>query len=121
MRKPAAGRTRRVRGTWRPPQAVPELTCYAIRRSGDAMLLDVPGERAQRAEDTDVVLVIGAQLETVALGNFQRKLQRVDRVQRQPGLEQRRLGVDVRGRDALQVESGNDEFRELALGRGLAC
>src|SRR4029450_10503485 len=85
------------------------------------MLRDVPGERAQRAEDPDVVLVIGAQLKTVALGNFQRKLQRVDRVQPETRLEQRRLGIDVRGADTPPVESADGGFREVALGRGLAC
>ena len=79
-----------MRRNMRPPQDDPadyEL-CGSVRlgASGDAMLRDVPGQRAQRAEDADVVLVIGAQLKTVALGNFQRKLQRVDRVQPRPVL-----------------------------------
>ena len=90
-------------------------------RQLDAVTLDVSGERAQRAEDAHVVLVVRAQLEAVALGDLQRQLQRVDRIQTQAGLEQRRLRIDVRRRDAFEIQCGDDEFGKLALAGRLKC
>ena len=85
------------------------------------MLFDMRRQRAQRAENPHVVFVVGTQLKAVALGNLQRQLQRVDGIQPQSGLEQRRLGIDVRGRDAFQIERGDNEFGELALAGRLSC
>ena len=85
------------------------------------MTLDVSGERAQRAEDALVVLVVGAELEAVALGDLQRQLQGVDGIQAESGLEQRGLRLDVRRRDAFEIERGHDEFGKLALAGRLGC
>jgi len=85
------------------------------------MTLDVGSEGAQRAEDAQIVLVVRAQLEAVAFGNLERQLQRVDRIQAEAGLEQRSLRLDVRGRDAFEIERGHDEFGKLALAGRLNC
>jgi len=79
------------------------------------MTLDVSGERAQRAEDAQIVLVVRAQLEAVALGDLQREFQGIDGIQGQARLEQRRLRIDIIRRHAFEIEGGNDEFSELAL------
>ena len=47
------------------------------------------GEAAQALEDVVVVLVVGAQLEAIALRDLQRHLEDVDRVQSEPLAEQR--------------------------------
>src|ERR1700738_2216757 len=56
---------------------------------------DVVGELVQRAEDTLVLLAVGAQLNAVLLGHDQRDFQDVDRIQAQTLAVQRlvRLGV----------------------------
>jgi hypothetical protein len=45
---------------------------------------DVLGETGQRREDAHVVLVVGAQLEAVALRDDERDLEDVDRVEAEP-------------------------------------
>lgn len=79
------------------------------------MFGDVCSQRTQRSENTDVVLVVRPQLETVALGDLQREFQGIDGIQGQARLEQRRLRIDVIRRHAFEIEGGNDEFSELAL------
>src|SRR3954464_8920953 len=50
----------------------------------DPVLLDVRREVAQGREDAAIVVVVGAQLEAVTLGDLQRQLQGVDGIQAQP-------------------------------------
>src|SRR5215813_6171035 len=70
---------------------------------------------SQGTEDADVVLVVRAELKAVALGDFERHFERVDGVEPESGLEERRFGIDVLRSDAFQVERLDDEFGELAL------
>src|SRR3546814_1834363 len=76
-----------------------------LRRSGRLVLLDVRGQRAQRGEDPAVLVVVRTQLEAMALADRQRQFERVDRVQAQPRVEQRRFGIDRTGFDLLQVQA----------------
>src|SRR5690606_2733667 len=87
--------------------------------SGGLVLLDMRRQCAQRREDAAVLVVVRTQLEAVALADGQRQLQRVDRVQAEPGIEQRRLGIDRFRRHVVQVEAFDQQLRELALGIGL--
>jgi hypothetical protein len=52
--------------------------------SGSSVSLDVPAEAAQRAEDLVVVLVVGAQLDAIALRDGERDFEDVDRVEPEP-------------------------------------
>src|ERR1700704_1466178 len=90
----------------------------AIRGSVARCLLspvrgDVVGELAQRAEDTLVLLAVGAQLNAGLLGYDQRDFQDVDRVQAQTLAVQRLVRLDVGGRD-LQVQGLDDEAGDFA-------
>ena len=58
---------------------------------------------AQRGEDTDVVLVVRAQLKAVALGNDQRQFKDINRIEAQPVAEKRGVGVDLAGAQGLLV------------------
>src|SRR5689334_9735374 len=82
----------------------------ATRTAGDAgsgglVLLYMRGQRAQRGKDLAVVFIVRAQLESVTLADRQREFQRVDRIQSQSGVEQRRFRVDVARIGAFQVEA----------------
>ena len=55
----------------------------AAAASLGAMRSDVFGQAGEAGEDPDVVFVVGAQLEAEALGNDQRDLEDVDRVEAQ--------------------------------------
>ena len=83
------------------------------------MLLDVIGQRAQAAENALVVGVIGAQLESVALGNRKCKLERIDGIEAQIAAEQRRVGIDRLGFDPVDIQALHDELGELMLGGSL--
>src|SRR5690606_22458253 len=48
-----------------------------------------------------------------------REFQRIDRIEAEIAAEQRRLRIDVRGLHPVDVEVGDQEFGEFALGRGL--
>jgi hypothetical protein len=63
----------------------------------------VLGEARQRPEDAHVVLVVGAELEAVALRDDERDLEDVDRVEAEAFAVEGRLGIDRVGRD-LEVE-----------------
>src|SRR5690606_8649303 len=91
----------------------------AAPASAGLVLLDMRGERAQRREDAAVVGAVRTQLEAVTLADGERKLERVDRVQSQAGVEQRRLRIDVAGGDAFQVQAFDQQLRQRALGVGL--
>src|SRR5487761_2193071 len=79
---------------------------------------DVLGETGEGREDADVVLIVGAQLEAVALRNNQRHLENVDRIEAEAFAVQRRLRIDRFGSD-LQVEGLNEERGNLTLQIGL--
>src|SRR5690606_25499655 len=85
-----------------------------------AVGFDVRGQRAQRGEDAAVFLAVRAQLEAVALAHGQRQLQRVDRIQAQAGVEQRRLGIDGARIDLVEIQGLDQEFGEFTFGGGLA-
>src|SRR6188768_2106034 len=93
---------------------VPIILC-GLSSSLDPVLLDVRREIAQGREDPAVVLVVGAQLEAVALGYLQRQFQGVDGIETQPGAEQWRGGIDLFGLDRLQVQRGDDHRGDVAL------
>ena len=63
-----------------------------------------------------VVLVVGAQLEAVALRHLQRKLQHVDRIEPQTLVEQRGLRVDLVGVE-VEIEHLHQRDRQLRLQR----
>src|ERR1700730_16941668 len=77
------------------------------------------GDWAIEAEDTLVLLAVGAQLNAVLLGYHQRDFQDVDRVQAQTLAVQRLVRLDVGGRD-LQVQGLHDEAGDLAHEYGSA-
>jgi demethylmenaquinone methyltransferase / 2-methoxy-6-polyprenyl-1,4-benzoquinol methylase len=79
---------------------------------------DVIDQARERREDTDVVCIVGAQLEAVSLGNDERDFEDVDRIETEPFAVQRRLRVDRLGRD-IQVERINHERSNLPLQIGL--
>src|SRR3546814_5560056 len=81
-----------------------------LRRSGRLVLLDVRGQRAQRGEDPAVLVVVRTQLEAVAPADRQRQFERVDRVQAQPRVEQRRFGID---RTGFRSEEHTSELQSL--------
>lgn len=87
--------------------------------SSDPVLGYVRSQRPQRTENSDIVLVIRAQLKAIALGNLQRQFQRIDGIKAQSGFEQRRLRIDIRGSDAFQIQRGDNDFCELTLAGGL--
>ncbi len=48
----------------------------------------MPGQGAQRGENTAVVFIIGAQFDTIAARNRQREFERVDGIEAETGIEQ---------------------------------
>src|SRR5690349_12722177 len=66
LMQPSSGSTRWRSGRWIPAQR------------------DVVAEAAQRSEDLMVLRVVRLQLETIALGDRQRYLQSIDRVEAEP-------------------------------------
>src|SRR3954469_10428622 len=93
-------------------RSLPEIRGLSARR---AIGFNVNGQRAKRAENPHVVLIVRTQLETVPLGDFQGQLQSIDRIESQARLEQWGFGLDVAGRYTFQIQRGDDEFCELAL------
>src|SRR5215216_3794092 len=53
-----------------------------------AVLFDMMRERAQAGEDLLVILVVGAQLETVLIRDGERELERIDRIEAEAFAEQ---------------------------------
>ena len=81
------------------------------------MRADVLGEARQRREDAHVVLVVGAQLEAVALRDDERDLEDVDRVEAEAFAVERRLGVDRSG--AMSRFSASTRSAATSLCRGV--
>ena len=82
------------------------------------MAADVVGQARQRVEDAHVVLVVGAQLEAVALRDDERDLEDVDRIEAEAFAVERRLGVD-RFRGDVEVEGFDQQRGDLALQGGV--
>src|SRR5690348_17352599 len=91
------------------------LRARSARASARPMPLDVLRERAERGEDAPVLLIVRAQLQTVALGYLERDLERVDRIEPETRAEQRRLGIDILRLDGFQIHCLDDQLRELTL------
>jgi hypothetical protein len=62
-----------------------------------------------------VFLVFGAYLDAVALGDLERDLERVDRVEAKALAEQRGIGIDLFRRHVFEVQGRNDQFGKLAF------
>src|SRR5262245_27883220 len=71
-------------------------------------------QAAQGAKDAYVIGIIRLQLEPETLGDRQRDLQDIDRIEPEAFPIQRRRRVDLVG-GALQVERFDDQLRQLAL------
>src|SRR5918995_6186771 len=84
-----------------------------------AILLNVVRQRTQRGEDPPVLAIVRAQLKAVASGNLESELQCVDGIQAEATPEERCLGVDILGRNGFEIDGGDDQLGELALGRRL--
>ena len=82
------------------------------------MRADVLGEAAERREDPHVVLVVGAQLEAVALRDDERDLEDVDRVEAEAFAVELRGRHDV-GRCHLEIERFDQQHGQLVLERRL--
>src|SRR6476659_4600663 len=76
-------------------------------------------ECPQRTEDAAVFVAVRTQLEAVALADREREFERVDRIQSQSGIEQRRLRVDRLRRHVLEVEALDQELGQGVFGVGL--
>src|SRR5262245_4327226 len=98
-------------------------------RSLRASRLHVRVQAPQRAEDLVVVGVVRPKLDAVRLGDRERHLEDVDRVETEPLTVERRVGRDLLGFHVLEVQCHDDQARELELvgskrariGLGRAC
>src|SRR5512138_241992 len=115
---PVLWRPARPRSNRQPDRAVRLKSLHLLH----SILLDVGCEGAQRAEDAYVVLVVRTHLKTIALRYLERQFQRIDRIEPKTGFEKRRFRVDVLRLHSFEIQSGDDEFRELMLaGRLQSC
>jgi hypothetical protein len=79
---------------------------------------DVLRQAAQRGVDGGVVLVVGAQLKAVLLGNGQGHFENVNRIQAQTVAVQRRVRVDV-GSGHVEVERRDHELGHFGKQGGI--
>ena len=82
------------------------------------------GEARQRLEDAHVVLVVGAQLEAIALRDDERDLEDVDRVEAEAFAVERRLGIDRLGSDVevQRLDQKRGDFAlQIGVGEGHSC
>src|SRR5450631_2742628 len=104
--------------TVRPTQSSPRpemLVTGMAMASARVLLANVPGEAAQRGEDLVVVRVVRSQLHRVLLLDRHRQLEHVERIEAQPLAEERGIGFDVLGPDALEMERFDDQARQFRL------
>src|SRR5262249_38097677 len=86
----------------------------APSHSACPMLLNISAQIAERAEDGDVVLVIGTELHPKILGDRQSDLENIDRIEPQAFIIERRRGIDFLRRN-LQIQRRYNELRQLAF------
>jgi flavin-dependent dehydrogenase len=65
--------------------------------------------------------VVRAQLDAVALGNLERKLEGVDRIEPESIVEQRRFGIDFPWIHVFEIDRRDDQFGESLFGGSLRC
>ena len=80
------------------------------------MFTHILGQRAQGAEDPAIIFIVGAKLQPVTLGYFQRKFQRIYGIEAETGPEQRGLGIDRICRNSLEVQGIDDELGDFFFG-----
>lgn len=75
-------------------------------------------EAAQGREDTDVVPIVGTELEAIALRYFERDFENVDRIEAETFAVKRREGIDRSGIE-VQIQGRNQQFCKFLFGVSL--
>src|SRR5690349_726705 len=78
------------------------------------MLLDMAVQAAQRAENLQVVFVVGTNFHAIGFRHDQRDFQDIDRIEPQSFSVKRRSGIDFCGGD-IEIERVHDQLREREL------